>query len=218
MRLEVFHRLLPCLILLGTLTIGACNTEDDDDDDTPNPCGTPSLNTQTAPGRLEYYLTTQDNHGYYELQYGSSGFSLGSGTVVTVNSYGELQNMNNGTYDIYVRGHCGGDSWSDWAGPQSFLITGGGSGSCGVPYNFDVISYTTSVYIDWYQNTDAGYFQVQYGPTGFAFGTGQTISVPESYADISGLTSGTIYDYYVRANCGGSDFSAWSAVNSFVTN
>jgi hypothetical protein len=205
----------PYLLLLGMMSMTACNTDGDDDS---NPCPEPTITYSTFPGQLNYSMNGSGTHGYYELQYGAPGFSLGSGTVVSVNSTGQIGNMNNGAYDIYVRGNCGGDSWSDWAGPQSFLIEGGSSGNCWVPTGYYVNSYTTQAYIDWYDHTGAGYFQVQYGPTGFTFGSGTTINVPESYTTLSGLASGTIYDYYVRANCGGSEFSAWSSVQSFVTN
>ncbi len=212
-----FHRIQRALFtsaIIGTLMSGACTTDDGGEE---NPCAKPELSVQTPPNGLEYYITDTDGHGFYELQYGSNGFSLGSGTVVSVNSQGTITNMNNGTYDIYVRGNCGGSSWSDWNGPQSFIISGGSSGSCGVPYAFNVTTYTFSAQISWLQNTGANYYQVQYGPTGFTFGTGTTVNSQESSTNLAGLIPSTVYDYYVRANCGGTDFSAWSGVNSFVT-
>lgn len=36
-------------------------------------------------------------------------------------------------------------------------------------------------------------------------------------ANIPGLTAGTVYSVYVRANCGSGDFSAWTAAETFTT-
>jgi hypothetical protein len=59
---------------------------------------------------------------------------------------------------------------------------------------------------------------VEYGPTGFAHGTG--ISVPVSGTSsltVYTLTPATTYDVYVRTDCGGSDFSAWDGPQTFTT-
>ena len=34
---------------------------------------------------------------------------------------------------------------------------------------------------------------------------------------VEGLSSDTAYDFYVRGNCGGSEFSEWTGPHSFVT-
>lgn len=192
----------------------SCNTEDDDQ---PNPCPTPTFQVQTSQGSASVQMSSVEGHGYYELQYGANGFAFGSGTVTTVNAWSVLENLTNGTYDLYVRGNCGGNSWSDWGGPNSFLITGGASGSCPVPSSFSVNPSVTQAYIDWFHPSGAGYFQVEYGMTGFSFGSGERVNVPYSNTTLTGLTGSTVYDYYVRANCGGTDFSAWAGPNSFVT-
>ncbi|MCT4625064.1 MAG: right-handed parallel beta-helix repeat-containing protein, partial [Schleiferiaceae bacterium] len=60
--------------------------------------------------------------------------------------------------------------------------------------------------------TGAGHkYNVEYGPTGFAQGTGFTATVPDTNAVITGLMSQTQYDFYIQNNCvdSGDGFSTW---------
>ncbi len=58
----------------------------------------------------------------WQIEYGAPGFSLGSGTVISVSSTSYLlQNLQpNTAYDYYVRDHCGALGPSAWAGPMAF--------------------------------------------------------------------------------------------------
>ena len=44
-----------------------------------------------------------------------------------------------------------------------------------------------------------------------------TTTAPTVSASITGLSAATAYSYYVRSNCGGGDYSAWSGAGTFVT-
>jgi subtilisin family serine protease len=56
--------------------------------------------------------------------------------------------------------------------------------------------------INWTSNV--GLYELEYGLTGFAPGTGTTITnITEEQHTLTGLVSNTTYDVYVRANCGG---------------
>jgi hypothetical protein len=59
-------------------------------------------------------------------------------------------------------------------------------------------------------------YNVEYGTVGFTQGTGTTSSPSTNTANLTGLAVNTVYDYYVRANCGSSQ-SIWSSVNKFTT-
>ena len=76
---------------------------------------------------------------------------------------------------------------------------------------------TTSLTLNWDPSLSnpAGY-QVEYGPTGFVQGAGTTVSTPTNSLALTGLTASTVYDYYVRSNCGATQ-SVWSAANPFTT-
>lgn len=81
----------------------------------------------------------------------------------------------------------------------------------------------TTVNLTWAQNCSAATnYDFEYGPTGFAQGTGTvlsnqavTIAAGNGSFSIPSLPLGT-YDIYFRANCGGGNFSAWSLPASFV--
>ncbi|MEJ6754931.1 MAG: hypothetical protein QNK57_07105 [Flavobacteriales bacterium] len=61
----------------------------------------------------------------WDIEYGSSGFSLGSGTTasVTTNSYNIIGLSSATSYDVYVRADCGGGMLSNWEGPYNFLTS-----------------------------------------------------------------------------------------------
>lgn len=65
-----------------------------------------------------------------------------------------------------------------------------------------------SVSLSW-NSSNATSWQVEYGPTGFNPGSGTLTVVNSNPASITGLTSGTVYDFYLRSLCGGSDTSDW---------
>lgn len=58
--------------------------------------------------------------------------------------------------------------------------------------------------------------QVEYGPQGFAQGSGSTATSATSDITLSGLTPGQKYHYYLRTDCGGT-YSAWAGPYTFKT-
>jgi len=65
----------------------------------------------------------------------------------------------------------------------------------------------TSAVIAWTERGNATAWEIEYGPVGFTPGTGTTVQASTNPFTLTGLTSGTEYDVYVRANCGGGDIS-----------
>lgn len=59
---------------------------------------------------------------------------------------------------------------------------------------------TSSAFIEWNQ-TDATSATLEYGPAGFALGTGTSVTSSQSFG-VNGLTPDTSYDAYVSVNCG----------------
>lgn len=152
-------------------------------------------------------------HGFYEVQYGSNGFSLGSGTTTQVNDQ-TIVNVANGAYDVYLRGNCGGDDWSDWEGPKSILVAGNTS-FCDAPGGAVHFESGPTNHFQWTQNF-ADFFEVEFGPTGFTLGSGTGEAVNSSSYSTTTPAQGTAYDFYVRANCGGTNWSDWSGPVSFI--
>jgi hypothetical protein len=98
-----------------------------------------------------------------------------------------------------------------------FTITLIGSAPCADPDSVRVTSSgCTDATVAWNSATGRVGSAIQYGPTGFIFGTGTTIAV-SSPAVVSGLTAGTNYDVYVLDSCAGGSASTWVGPVSFTT-
>ena len=75
----------------------------------------------------------------------------------------------------------------------------------------------TSAKLEWTENGGTSTWEIEYGPTGFSQGSGTTISTSSNPYSLTGLSGSTGYDWYVRSNCGGGDYSSWVGPSSFVT-
>lgn len=71
--------------------------------------------------------------------------------------------------------------------------------------------------LSWVEVGTATSWQIQYDTAGFTPGTGNLIVTSASPYSLTGLTSNTAYDWYVRSICSAVDTSAWSGPNSFRT-
>ncbi len=81
---------------------------------------------------------------------------------------------------------------------------------CDAPSLFTVSALINgnTVRIDW-DKASGSAWEIQYGNDGFAVGTGTTVNFTISSSLISGLASGTTYDFYIRTKCADGSFSAW---------
>lgn len=68
----------------------------------------------------------------------------------------------------------------------------------------------TDITVAWTANGTGSSWEIEYGPAGFTPGTGTLSVVTSNPTTITGLTSATNYDVYVREICGANDTSAWS--------
>ena len=74
-----------------------------------------------------------------------------------------------------------------------------------------------SATISWFENGEAASWNIEYGYAGFT-PTGIANEVADSNPfTLTGLESGTEYDFYVQSDCGDGDLSWWSQVSSFTT-
>ena len=101
---------------------------------TPDACVEPTgLSTGATTGTSIEVSWTSGGATEFDLQYGLSGFVLGTGTVssnLTSNTQVVGNLANETSYDFYVRDNCGANGVSDWVGP----ITG--STDCAPLSNF----------------------------------------------------------------------------------
>ncbi len=92
--------------------------------------------------------------------------------------------------------------------------------SCYAPINLTTsVITTTSADFSWTDTmtTTAPEYEYSYGAPGFTPGNGTELVVTTDSVTVSGLTSSTNYDWYVRAICGNNDTSLWSSTVSFTT-
>ncbi|MCD4696123.1 MAG: fibronectin type III domain-containing protein, partial [Bacteroidales bacterium] len=77
----------------------------------------------------------------------------------------------------------------------------------------------TSIDLGWTENNTpmATAWEIEYGDQGFAQGTGTTVVADANPFHLTGLTINYNYSFYVRTNCGGGDYSAWSDPFDFST-
>jgi len=153
----------------------------------------------------------------WDIELGAGGFSpTGTPTQSSVtNPYTYSSLSSNTSYDYYVRADCGGSDYSNWIGPYNFSTLE----SCPDPSGLSASSITSSTAdLNWTENGTATTWEIEYGLDGFAQGTGITIpGISSNPFTISGLTSNTSYDYYMRSDCGGGDYSSWVGPYSFNT-
>ncbi|GAB4253158.1 MAG: hypothetical protein Kow0079_08530 [Vicingaceae bacterium] len=91
--------------------------------------------------------------------------------------------------------------------------------SCPTPSSLTAFNIMpTSADLDWTENGTATQWDIEYGLTGFApTGTPSIAGIVAKPYNLSGLTASSTYDYYVRADCGGSGTSSWSGPYTFST-
>ena len=76
----------------------------------------------------------------------------------------------------------------------------------------------TSVDLNWDNPSGATEWEIEWGPTGFAQGTGTIITnVTTNPYTLTGLTAATQYDFYVRPVCANNNFGNWAGPESFTT-
>lgn len=76
---------------------------------------------------------------------------------------------------------------------------------------------TSSVDLSWAENGSATSWEIEYGTSGFTQGNGTTVTSNTNPKTISGLSSNANYDWYIRSNCGGGDYSNWEGPSTFTT-
>jgi len=162
--------------------------------------------------------TTTSGETNWEIEYGLSGFSQGSGTTVTASSTStyNLTGLSSDTsYDFYIKTICDAGGFSDAVGPFSFRT----QVSCPAPTGFIVNSVTsTTANLAWDINGgNELYWELEYGFDGFVLGTGNLVQAETNAIEISDLDALMNYDVYLRAHCDDNDFSTWTGPFNFRT-
>lgn len=153
----------------------------------------------------------------YFIEYGLAGFAPGSGDLVntTDNFMGISPLDDDTTYEFYIYGDCGADGISTVLGPFSFTTLP----ACPPIDGFTVFAepFIDSVYISWEPTLAASSYVVEYGPVGFAFGTGTSVGSVDNFIGIAPIADDTEYEFYVYADCLDDGLSGVVGPYSFIT-
>jgi hypothetical protein len=98
--------------------------------------------------------------------------------------------------------------FSDRVGPVGINSA---SVDCAAPQNLVAARNAAdpaTVTVTWTAGADETQWKLQYGPTGFALGSGTTVDASGTTKVISGLSTGE-YDFYVMAACSATSSSNW---------
>lgn len=89
--------------------------------------------------------------------------------------------------------------------------------TCPFPSNFNVVSaLSTGANLSW-TSGGATNWNIQYGPPGFALGSGTIVNASSNPFGLTGLNPNTNYSVYVRDSCAPGDVSLWVGPISFRT-
>ena len=181
-------------------------------------CPAPTAVTASPVYINDATITWNSTATAFNIEYGESGFTQGSGTTET--AYGNtitLTNLNAETsYTVYVQADCGtDDGTSQWASVQFTTLP-----SCPKPTQIHTSSITTtSADLEWTAGYQESEWELRYGAQGFNPDTSSVSEIVTGtpYFQLQNLTANTHYDVYIRAICSSSDTSAWSNLYSFLT-
>jgi hypothetical protein len=110
---------------------------------------------------------------------------------------------------------CGTYSWGE---TEDYLVNITPAPTCPQPSSLSVNDATNNTaLLQWTNGGSETQWEIEYGPTGFTPGTGTTAIINSNPGTISGLTSNTFYDAYIRAICAPGDTSISTGIASFNT-
>jgi hypothetical protein len=110
---------------------------------------------------------------------------------------------------------CGTYTWGE---TEDYFVNISAPPTCPQPTAPVLVSSSlTNAVIDWTPVGTETQWQVQYGPQGFALGTGTFITVTAHPHTIGSLTPYSFYQAYVRAICSAGDSSYWTPAVSWNT-
>jgi len=127
---------------------------------------------------------------------------IGTGLTNGVQMYSMSANT---TYEVRVRAHCGSSVWSDWSTAVLFTTL-----TCMDITDVSVANITSfTADVSWIAGGTETVWDIEYGPQGFATGTGTMAYLSDTQYSITGLTPGTAYDVRIRTYCGWQNTSNW---------
>ncbi len=150
---------------------------------------------------LRYFVTSLPNAISYKI--------ITPGTAASTTLNGLSSNTN---YSWLIRTYCNGGQSGSYSSTLAFNT---GSTSCSTPTGLTSSSVTTTgATLLWTAGTGAMSYNIQYRIVGTGSWTSSTST--STSKSISGLTSGTNYEFQIQTVCGGGS-SSWSSSSTFTT-
>jgi hypothetical protein len=110
---------------------------------------------------------------------------------------------------------CGTYTWGE---TEDYLVNIVPPPTCPQPTNLSLVTADlTSATVQWNAGGTETEWQIEYGPAGFTPGTGTFITTSTNPTTITGLTSNSFYQAYVRGICTPGDSSYWAGTISWNT-
>jgi hypothetical protein len=200
--------------------VGPINVAASSNPNCPNPLALSGLRNATVPTTVEISWTAGGTETSWQVQYGPSGFLLGSGTLVTTNTTSKQISgiATTGSYDFYVRSSCSSSEASNWVGPLTVQpVT---SVDCPIPNALTALrdtTVTTDVVLTWTAPATITSWQIQYGVSGFTLGSGTIVTATASPFTLNNIPDANGYDFYIRSNCSTTENSEWIAIPAHVS-
>jgi hypothetical protein len=147
------------------------------------------------------------------LQSGSAPSATSAG-IITTSSPLVVSNLITGiAYNIYVRAICSSTDVSNWSNP--FVYT---TPSCPAPTQIVASNITqTEATFSWLLNPSITSWEVAIQPNTITTIPTTGILVNTNSYTALGLTSGVVYNLYVRSVCGNGAYSSWAVLSSIAT-
>jgi Fibronectin type III domain/Secretion system C-terminal sorting domain len=183
---------------------------------------TPELSGFNNSKRVSFWLYSPENSNL------NVGTILNPDDINTFEPYRTIT-INDGGGNQWREVHVDFENYTGSANHVAFRVRGGyaiayiddfiyeDSPNCITPIDAETITYATEASINWTSLGNATSWDIEYGLEDFTLGTGTLVNTTSKPFLLEGLESDTVYDFYIRSNCGGSETSDWSYSNEFTT-
>lgn len=213
---------LLCLAIMAIVATGCGGNDDETPQDPAASCGNVSnFSVIQENDRINFELTATAQPLYYEtaVVYAQNDSPENGNTFVlneTSESFTaqELGVIEGYTYKIYIRSVCDNGAKSAWSAPKILQF----DDYCGMPKNLGVSLFPEGMGFVWESSDNANsYYELSYGPQGFAIGNGTTVSLNGLYY-VAPLSANTTYDFYVRSYCSAATgWSSWAGPYTYFS-
>lgn len=153
----------------------------------------------------------------YEIEFDYTGYATGELNETIALLYTREANDSPIWQDAMATSDINTNTHTVGMNARSESVFGFFSSGCNPPANFSAANTTASqTELSW-TTGGASNWNIEYGITGFAQGSGTTITTNNNPHTLNGLSASTSYDLYVRDDCGSFGTSSWTGPISITT-